>query len=238
MNDNFDIDSFINEKFKKLEKKEAKQPKLNNHNNLHLENIIDNQIYNQMNIDGVNTSIETLLQPLFPSEKVFKSEFTSDKIFQLDKFIKESTKKEKLEKTNDTKLFLSQLKIDKSLTYSEMESTMHALWKQYISTLLNNAQQADTIYNKMLKADLHGSIIEVIDSINKNQINISGIVILETRRSFVIINKNDKLKTILKKGSTFRISLGYTAVKIIGDNFMYKAVERSKAKFKNKYILN
>jgi ribonuclease P protein subunit POP4 len=237
MNNNFDVDSFLNEKFKKVEKKDKNKAEISN-NLLHLDNVIDNQIYNKMNIDGPNPNIENLLEPLFPNQKVFKAEFTSDKIFQLDKFIKENPKKEKREKTNDTKIFLSQLKMDKSVTYADIEMTMHALWKQYIASLLNNVQQADTIYNKILKADLHGSVIEVMESNNKNQIGIIGIVILETRRSFVIINRNDKIKTILKKGSTFRINLGYTAVKIIGDNFMYKAVERSKTKFKNKYVLN
>jgi hypothetical protein len=61
---------------------------------------------------------------------------------------------------------------------------------------------------------------------------------------------DNEVKTVLKKGSVFKIDLPYTStglnnvnqiqilsVKIIGDNFMYKAVERTKAKFKNKYNL-
>jgi RNase P/RNase MRP subunit p29 len=173
----------------------------------------------------------------FPSEKVFLDEF-KDKKFILDKFIdKESKVKDRTIKISDNKQFIDQLKSDTSLNYTELYNSMYTLWSSYIKSLLNNATQPDTIYNKILKADLHGSIIQVIESKNSNQVGIEGIVLLETKRAFVIITKANKVKVILKKGSRFRLDLQYTAVKIIGDNFMYKAVERTKAKYKNKYII-
>jgi RNase P/RNase MRP subunit p29 len=268
----FNIEEFLNAKFKKLEKKNesatnkvkpsdtaTKSAKNNNVNIVSknknkeekmdiddyvFENNIDDQIYNKFNTTGSasksdKTSLASILQPLFPNEKVYLNEFTSDKTFLLDKFITEKKKPEAHNlKINDTRTFIAQLKQDKSLNYTELYNSMHILWQGYIKSLLNGATQPDTIYSKMLKADLHGSIIEVVESVNSNQVGLTGLVVLETKRSFVVLNKDDKIKTILKQGSTFRIDLQYTAIKIIGDNFMYKAVQRTKAKYKNKYILN
>lgn len=212
----------------------------------------------------VNT--EQLLKPLFPSDKVFEKEFqNSDKNFILDRYVgnasaqkKKGTinadenynvnikrtnqhlKRNKYKKVKESHL-IKQLKQDETLTYETL-IPMNSLWKQYIISLLNKTTQPDTIYSKMLKADLHGAIIEVRDSKNKNQIGIKGLNLLETRRTFNIITEDNKIKTILKKGSMFNIDLPYTeknfTVKIMGDNFMFKAVERTKAKFKNKYHLD
>lgn len=199
---------------------------------------ININISKEKNVNKTSINVEDVLMPLFPNEKVFKSEYTSDKIFLLDKFIDKKAKVEKEHtKIRITHEIIEQIKNDKSLNYNELYDTMHNLWKMYIKNLLNKAQQPDTIFNKMLKADFHGAIIEISDSKNKNQIGIKGIVLLETKRSFVIITQTNKVKTLLKKGSVFRIDLDYTSVKIIGDNFMYKAIERTKTKFKNKYII-
>jgi ribonuclease P protein subunit POP4 len=247
MSNEFNIEEFLNTKFKKLEKKtkdtsikpkkEINQDKMfiNDHS---FDNIIDITIYDKLSSSKDNLNINSLFQPLFPSEKVFQAEFTGDKTFLLDKYIATTENKpKKPKKLADNRKFIEQLKADKSLNYKEMYETMFTLWSGYIKTLLNNATQPDTIYNKILKADLHGSIIQVVEAKNKCLIGVEGLVLLETKRSFVIITIDNKVKVILKKSNVFRIDLQYTAVKIIGDNFTYKAVERTKAKFKNKFIL-
>jgi ribonuclease P protein subunit POP4 len=249
--DEFNIEEFLNAKFKNLDKKgtnvnknkqEKAKPSGENKMLVDMDYIFDNTIDKQT-IEGVitksqsNINVNNILMPLFPNEKVFLDEF-KDKKFILDKFINNESKvKDRTIKLSDNKQFIDQLKSDTSLNYTELYSSMYTLWSSYIKSLLNNATQPDTIYNKILKADLHGSIIQVIESKNSNQVGIEGIVLLETKRAFVIITKANKVKVILKKGSRFRLDLQYTAVKIIGDNFMYKAVERTKTKYKNKYII-
>ena len=262
------VDKFLN-KFSTDEPKPKdpiKQIYNLNISDYNFDKMIDNRIYQEIGFNEIKTKphinkkedkvdLENLLKPLFPNEKVYQTEFkNSDKAFLLDRFIGNSKKKEE----DDTKKFLStnmkinkfkkfkeseiisQLKKDENLSYKQIYQ-IHIFWKGYISSLLNKTTQPETIYNKMLKCDLHGAVIEVIESKNKNLIGIKGINLLETRRTFNLINENNEVKTVLKKGTAFKIDLPYDnmnySVKILGDNFMFKAVERTKTKFKNKYNL-
>ena len=104
---------------------------------------------------------------------------------------------------------------------------------------MNNSNNDDTILNKMLKADLHGAILTVINSTNKNNIGINGIVIFESKRTFNLLNKKNEIKTILKNGSVFEIEIN-NGIKILiyGDNFIFKSAERTKIKFKPKFYFN
>ncbi len=251
--------------------------------------------------------ISEILLPLFPNEKVFYNEFNSEKIFLLDKFIaKGDNKKKKKQKNKEAKLeendeninfenqirkqnknykkekessTINKLKSDKSLDYLAIMETMNPLWKNYLKTLLNKNQNLDTIYSKMVKADLHGAKIMICDSLNKNNIGIEGINLLETKRTFSLLDKKNEIKIILKKGSVFAIDISFAyedainngnsannnisvsalgntgniyanpetgknprmkfpvIIKIIGDNFLYKSSFRTKAKYKNKYVL-
>lgn len=255
-------------------------------------------------------NINDILLPLFPNEKVFYNEFNSEKIFLLDKFIaKGDNKKKKKQKNKEAKMeeneeninlenqikkqtkiykkqkessIINKLKSDKSLEYSTILETMNPLWKNYLKILLNKNQNFDSIFAKMVKADLHGSQITVCESVNKNNIGVEGINLLETKRTFCLLNKKNEIKIILKKGSVFAIDISFVyeeelnadkniktfnnetnlllinnsnnnniiinpekaskmklpvIIKIIGDNFMYKSSFRTKAKYKNRYVL-
>lgn len=249
--------------------------------------------------------INDILLHLFPNEKVFYNEFNSEKIFLLDKFIaKGDNKKKKKQKNKESKLeeteeninlenqlkkqnkiykkekessIINKLKSDKSIDYSAIIETMNPLWKNYLKILLNKNQNIDTIYSKMVKADLHGANIIVCESNNKNNIGLEGINLLETKRTFCLLDKKNEIKIILKKGSVFAIDISFAyedalnngnnnmnidsgvalanqgnnnfnaeknpkmkfpvIIKIIGDNFMYKSSFRTKAKYKNRYVL-
>ena len=61
-------------------------------------NIIDKNIYNTLNInlpENKNNNLNEILIKLFPIEKVFENEYTSEKIVVLDKFIKTKIKNKK-----------------------------------------------------------------------------------------------------------------------------------------------
>ena len=138
-------------------------------------------IYNKINLEETKTEkniqINNLIKPLFPNEEVFQKEFTNDKVYLIDKFINRSNKKNKKKqmKLNYTHNMIKNLKKEK-MEYTSLLS-MNQLWKEYITELMNNSNNDDTILNKMLKADLHGAILTVINSTNKNNIGINGIVI-------------------------------------------------------------
>jgi ribonuclease P protein subunit POP4 len=234
-----------------------------NINDFNFEKIISSRIYEELplalplnfNIANSNVKLETVLKPLFPNEKVYESEFKNqEKNFILDQFIgKPKSGEQEIEKKNlptsikinkykkikESKL-IKVLKEDKSLKFCDLKSMIDC-WNEYIALLLNKSTQSDTITSKMLKADLHGALIQVSKSKNTNLNKLRGINLLETRRTFNLLCEDDKVRTILKRGSEFSIDLPYEekkySVKILGDNFIYKAVERSKAKYKNKYNL-
>ena len=212
--------------------------------NIFNENKIDMKIYNKINLEETQTEkniqIKNIIKPLFPNEEVFQKEFTSDKAFLIDKFINRSNKKNKKKqmKLNYTHNMIKSLKNEK-LNYEELLS-MNKLWQDYIKDLMNNSNNEENILSKMLKADLHGAILTVINSTNKNNIGISGIVLFESRRTFNLLNKKNEIKTILKNGNIFETEINYNGMKIhiYGDNFIYKSAERTKIKFKPKFYFN
>ena len=240
---NFDIDAFLDNSFKKFEKKKKNENKMEiekeRTDNL-FSNIIDKNIYNTLNInlpENKNNNLNEFLKELFPNEKVFENEYTSEKVFVLDKFIKTQIKnKKRISKSNYTKNLISKIKKDK-ISYESL-LPMNKIWNEYINNLLNGTLNEEIIAGKFLKADLHGAMIEVINSNNKNNIGIKGILIFESRRTFNILTKENKVKTILKPGSLFEITFNNIEIQILGDNFLYKSAERTKAKYKIRYTLN
>ena len=208
------------------------------------DNKIDMKIYNKINLDEIKTekNIQTknIIKPLFPNDEVFQKEFTPDKVYLIDKFINRTTKKNKKKqmKLNYTHNMIKTLKKEK-MDYDTLLS-MNQLWQDYITELMNNSNNEENILSKILKADLHGAILTVINSTNKNNIGISGIVLFESRRTFNLLNKKNEIKTILKNGCVFETEMKYNGMKIIiyGDNFIYKSAERTKIKFKPKFYFN
>ena len=205
---------------------------------------IDMRIYNQINLeetkDAKNIQTKHLIKPLFPNEEVFEKEFTSDKAYIIDKFINKNNKKNKKKqiKQNYTHDMIKNLKKEK-MNYEDL-LVMNKLWQEYITELMNNTNNKENILEKILKADLHGAIFTVINSTNKNNIGISGIVLFESRRTFNILTKKNEIKTILKQGCIFETMLEFNKMKILiyGENFIYKSAERTKIKFKPKFYFN
>lgn len=110
--------------------------------------------------------------------------------------------------------------------------------------LINNHKSC---LNKFLKCELTGAYLKIIESTNKLSIGIEGFIVLEKKNSFLIITKNNKLTLLLKKGNLFCFPFSidgnfeylknnsnlFLNFSVYGDNFLFKAVERSKLKFKN-----
>ena len=216
------------------------QDKIEEYNN----NKINLKIYNKSFFEETkntkNIPIKDFIKPMFPNDEVFEKEFTSDKAYIIDKFIKTENKKnkKKQKKLNYTHGLVKQLK-NENFEYGNL-LTMNKMWQEYITELMNNTNNEENILSKVLKADLHGAILTVVKSTNINNIGIEGIVLFESKRTFNILNKKNEIKTVLKQGSVFEIFMDYIKAKIIlyGDNFIFKSTERTKIKFKPKYYFN
>ena len=208
------------------------------------DNKIDMNIYNKISLESIknekNIQLQNLIKPMFPNDEVYQKEFTPDKIYIIDKFINRSNKKNKKKqmKLNYTHNMIKNLKKEK-MNYEAL-LPLNNLWQDYITELINNSNNEENILNKILKADLHGALLTVKKSTNKNNIGISGIVLFESKRTFNLLTEKNTIKTILKNGCIFETKLNFNNMNILiyGDNFIYKSAERTKIKFKQKFYFN
>ncbi|EFA81896.1 RNase P protein subunit [Heterostelium album PN500] len=69
---------------------------------------------------------------------------------------------------------------------------LNELWRQYINDVLGSLQGA-LILPKLIKADLHGAVLQVSRSVCPSLIGQIGIVIQETENTFKIITKENKV---------------------------------------------
>ena len=114
-----------------------------------------------------------------------------------------------------------------------LDSTMQ--WKDEF-----DEPKKDGLCQKMIKADFNGAHIEVVKNNNKQIVGQKGIVAKETQRSFILIDKENKQRIILKHLSVFRVKLPYKGiyVDLWGDMLLAKGSERTKAKFKERGTLD
>jgi RNase P/RNase MRP subunit p29 len=96
----------------------------------------------------------------------------------------------------------------------------------------------------VVKADLTGAKVKVVNSKNPTTIGVEGIVTRESVRALFLINEKDEVKCIVKAGQVFEVSLPAThgggdyAIRIWGDNITYLGSERTKVRFKEKFALD
>ncbi|KAL1744117.1 Rof/RNase P-like protein [Schizophyllum fasciatum] len=96
---------------------------------------------------------------------------------------------------------------------------LHHLWMGYMSELMELSQLSHGkrpedcmpgsagMHAKLVKADLHGSILTVKQSKNAALIGLSGITILETENAFRVVTRANKVKLIPKENAIFSLAL-------------------------------
>lgn len=119
---------------------------------------------------------------------------------------------------------------------------MNKLWQQYINKtfLTENLDfiNEDSILNVLKHADLHGAILKVVKSKCKNLISISGIVLQEKRNVFVLLTKNNVLKTVPKSDNLFELEVNSVKFTLIGSNMCVKPELRTTKYIKPKNDTN
>jgi ribonuclease P protein subunit POP4 len=135
---------------------------------------------------------------------------------------------------------------------------MNKLWNSYISDLLfghlkDNAPATEwpenlnpiILTSKLSTADFHGALLSVVSSRNPSTVGIQGVVIWESKNSFVVVVKDSPslkprgIRVIEKRGTVFQFTVLYGDndevghnFQIIGSRFMYRTADRSGRKFK------
>ena len=88
----------------------------------------------------------------------------------------------------------------------------------------------------MLKEEFLGMSLEVVSSPAKGVVTLSGIIIDETKESFVILTNDGQKKTLLKRQITFTLSRpdmtdvlpGISKIEIDGKKICYRSHDRIK----------
>ncbi|KAF7456090.1 POP4 like ribonuclease P protein subunit [Cryptosporidium felis] len=133
----------------------------------------------------------------------------------------------------------------KKLKYSHF-IPLNDLWRQYMTGLVESLQfrsagkvRLSQLSQSLSQADLHGSVITVVSSSNKGCINLRGIVVKETKETFVMISSDNKVRTVLKFQSVFSIAIppNHTVI-LYGSQLCYHPCERIKHKFRHRDTLN
>ncbi|KAI9928357.1 hypothetical protein ASPWEDRAFT_170644 [Aspergillus wentii DTO 134E9] len=135
---------------------------------------------------------------------------------------------------------------------------LHEMWVGYMQEILDLKDRpitspisAQSHGSKLVSADFHGAEVEVVRSRCAGRVGIKGIVVRDTKFTFVIITEKDELKNVPKEQTIFRFYLPVpvsqnadaeepedkTAPKDLvfelhGSQFQNRAVDRSNKKFK------
>lgn len=163
--------------------------------------------------------------PNFP--KTFVNSFSScfeekvnDKFISLDSNPKKKTNRKKLNSKSLKSLGL--FSIPKEMIKYSLYLEMHSLWKEYMNQV-----------HDLLKMELVGSIMTVLESKNITVIGTTGILVRESTNVFFIVTAQDKLVKIPKLNSIFTVYWKDSLIKIYGNNFRIKSTDRSSKRIKH-----
>lgn len=98
---------------------------------------------------------------------------------------------------------------------------VHDLWLEY-------ARKESDIF----RIDLHGCKLTCTASKNPTLIGICGIVVQETKNTFLVIEETNSLKTLPKRESLFEFKIRDKLYRIHGCNLLFTTQTRTKVKYK------
>uniref|UniRef100_A0A914I6Q0 Ribonuclease P protein subunit p29 n=1 Tax=Globodera rostochiensis TaxID=31243 RepID=A0A914I6Q0_GLORO len=87
------------------------------------------------------------------------------------------------------------------LRYDQFTS-LYRLWLSYFKKVLE--QLGQRIDERLLRVDYHGALLRVADAPNKTQIGLHGIVLHESKSTFQMITKRNRLIVIAKEDAVFQ----------------------------------
>ena len=101
-----------------------------------------------------------------------------------------------------------------------------------MSDLLEGVE-GEVAMQKLCKADFHGCLLRVTHSKASTFIGLSGIVVKETKETFQIVTKMNRLKKIPKRHSWFAFDFKGIEYTLYGNQFKGRSGERMTKKFKS-----
>lgn len=176
--------------------------------------------------------IEQSLQKIIVLEHGEKKNAKSSVVEAALKKKTEKHKQEVLSNRQRRKVGLN--RIDPSLANFKQFEGLHKMWKEYIASVLGGKGTSPSqIEAGILKSDLHGALIKVIQSTSPQFVAITGIIVQETKDTFLIVTPKDKFSRIPKAGNvfSFEVPMGFL-ITLFGNQLRVRSYERSTKSFK------
>ncbi|KAG0018977.1 RNase P/RNase MRP complex subunit, partial [Entomortierella chlamydospora] len=191
----------------------------------------------------VNKYVEDAVVEGFEADKVYSTK-VKNKVFMLDNPAKDQTEAKEKQKSrrraNKSKALTAKEKRALNVYDIPIESRkyelflpLHELWKGYMEELFRSTNPV-AFTQKLLKADFHGALITVSRSKCPTYVGTSGIVAQETENVFKIITPSNALLVIPKVNNVFTLHIRGSVFTVHGNQFRYRAAQRSAKKFKSK----
>ncbi|OAP62941.1 hypothetical protein AYL99_02168 [Fonsecaea erecta] len=112
------------------------------------------------------------------------------------------------------------VKLRKEEVKYEIYQGLHELWKGYMLEILGYVKDGEIVPSSLARvvtaqshgsllasADFHGAELEVVGCSDPGKVGIRGIVVRDTKYTFVVVTAKDEVKTLPKKNSVFRYEI-------------------------------
>lgn len=104
---------------------------------------------------------------------------------------------------------------------------INQLWNEYAEKI-----ESSSGLMGVFRLDLHGSYLKCTVSKNPTLVGSQGIIVQETKNTFIVIKQTNRLITLPKRESIFEFKIGENIYKIHGCNLLFTTQTRSKVKYK------
>ncbi len=226
---------FLKKRNKTKEVKEIKQNKKQQRDDVNKINISAKDFYRKMNQNtskklAWNYLYKIVQNPVILRKKIHKKKFL------LGSYLKQKSKNiDSVKKRSDEKYrSLKEFKNTQNLIYQNFKE-LNQKWEDYILDLIMN-DQGKGILAKISRSDFHGAFVEIIDSTNRYNIGLKGIILQESLNSFILITSKNEVKSVVKKENVFRLFLREKRIKIYGCLLTKRIEERFKQKYSFNYL--
>jgi RNase P/RNase MRP subunit p29 len=207
-------------------------------------------LYAKLNQDGTGSS--KMLEPEDYDALVNFMKFSFPKTFKIHKDFDETMKRtfilgktegkskskflrKKLAKSQGIrkKIFRVSRTAPTNVKYSNFLK-LNNLWKYYVDDILGSDTKIVDIQQKLSRVDMHGANIKVSRSNCESLRNLEGIVIKETKHTFIIVTSANETKTLPKCENFFEVVIPDRGImEISGSAFVSRPAERTNKKIKS-----
>ncbi|KIY03914.1 uncharacterized protein Z520_00606 [Fonsecaea multimorphosa CBS 102226] len=112
---------------------------------------------------------------------------------------------------------LGLFRLKKEETKYEIYKGLHELWKGYMLEVLGYVKDGQVVQSSLARvmtaqshgsllasADFHGAEVEVVACSDAGKVGLKGIVVRDTKYTFVVVTAKDEVKTLPKRNTVFR----------------------------------